>query len=881
MKIKVSYIIPFLVLLLTTGPLLAQVMSSGDYIMERDNFNINGGLNIGGDYNLEGTVGQPVSGLASNASEGINQGYQQSDGAIGPICGNSVCEPGENYINCPADCPSPPPPPPPPPTPLAISGVQVSAITINSASFSWLTNNGAVCQLFWGTDNTYASGTLSNSSYIFSHNASITGLLPNTDYYFKLSCIDQYNSTAVSENNPFTTLAIEEVEVPNVINLRTETGDSTISLFWTNPTADNFSGVIINRATDFFPNIEEGTRIYSGWGIVNGTEHSFVDSGLTNGITYYYSVFSYDELGNFSTGVSINATPTLTVIEEEEEEEEEDEEEEEEEDDDDIDEDGEGDDEDLPFELPPPSEIIITDELYFSDFNFFQNNNLFNSDNNNVVSLNTENSTLIILPSQKVPSQVKKIIINLSANGEVFTYIFSLSDNGDFRSLVAPIIDPGSYFATIVLLDENDRTVKVLNGRLNFSELKEKEPLIPGLLTQVTEPIDSLREGLVEAFEVVAEIIDSPAGRIGLGVTAALSAINLIVAAPWWNLWYLLQFLFTQPFALFLKRKSWGTVYNSLTKMPVDLALVRLYDVNTKKLVASRVTDKDGRYVFLVNEGEYYLEASKNEYKFPSKLLNKIEDDGSYFDLYYGETIKIDEKSAIVANIPLDREDIKITNERAIKEFKRKKFFSFLSLVGPTIAFFYMLVVPNWYSVILMTVHLIIFIYFRRSVEKKSLPKWGKIFDCESKKPLGKAVARIFSSEYGRMLEYYVTDNYGRYGFLVRNNKYYVTGDKDGYQTAKTSIIDLTKEKESEILARDLGLVKDTSDKQGTACEVEVKPPETATEIISKEEDSNIKMINDENKENVTQETSSTEPKTETITENKGDEEVIKENIFG
>jgi hypothetical protein len=108
-----------------------------------------------------------------------------------------------------------------------------------------------------------------------------------------------------------------------------------------------------------------------------------------------------------------------------------------------------------------------------------------------------------------------------------------------------------------------------------------------------------------------------------------------------------------------------------------------------------------------------------------------------------------------------------------------------------------------------VVLHFALLWFFHRLIQNKLGSYWGKIYDQDSKKPVGNAVTRIFSSEYGRMLEFYVTDRKGRYGFLVDNNKYYVTADKPGYQTSKTNIIDLSSAKEQKIIVKDLPLKKD------------------------------------------------------------------------
>ena len=73
-----------------------------------------------------------------------------------PVCNdNGICEPerGENYENCPLDCPAPAPPGAvliPDTTPPLIYNLLISKITLNSAEISWDTNEQALCQLFWG-----------------------------------------------------------------------------------------------------------------------------------------------------------------------------------------------------------------------------------------------------------------------------------------------------------------------------------------------------------------------------------------------------------------------------------------------------------------------------------------------------------------------------------------------------------------------------------------------------------------------------------------------------------------------------------------------------------------------------------------------------------
>ena len=101
--------------------------------------------------------------------------------------------------------------------------------------------------------------------------------------------------------------------------------------------------------------------------------------------------------------------------------------------------------------------------------------------------------------------------------------------------------------------------------------------------------------------------------------------------------------------------------------------------------------------------------------------------------------------------------------------------------------------------------HLILFLLFRRLARRQKVGNWGVVYDAKTRKPLGKSIARIFSPEYDRMLEAYVTDKYGRYGFLAGNNIYYITAEKDGYESYKTENIDLSKG-ETKVVGRDMPL---------------------------------------------------------------------------
>ena len=61
--------------------------------------------------------------------------------------------------------------------------------------------------------------------------------------------------------------------------------------------------------------------------------------------------------------------------------------------------------------------------------------------------------------------------------------------------------------------------------------------------------------------------------------------------------------------------KGWGIVYDSESGEPLAKAVVRLFNKQYDKLVATFVTDRKGRYAFLVGPSTYYHISEKKGYK--------------------------------------------------------------------------------------------------------------------------------------------------------------------------------------------------------------------------------------------------------------------------
>lgn len=342
-----------------------------------------------------------------------------------------------------------------------------------------------------------------------------------------------------------------------------------------------------------------------------------------------------------------------------------------------------------------------------------------------------------------------------------------------------------------------------------IEEIIEEESITEVLSEEIDQIIETILEN--EAVQFVLEnIFDNPKveevnEKIGFPAVAAVTALNLVSIASLAGILPYLFFLFSEPILVLFrkKRKKFGVVYDSMTKKPIDLAILRLYRSEDNKLIQTKVSDKQGRYAFIVNPGKYYIKVFKKEYKFPTIILKEQKEDTLYIDLYHGEDIEATEKTTIIPNIPLDPEKEQKPAKKVLAVYTLRKVQKFLALLGPLATLIVLLIKPSVLWLALLVLHILLFILFRRLAMPSKPKSWGMVADKNSKKPLSRAVIRLYDSKYNKLLETQVTDNQGRYGFLAGKNIYYITAERNGYETEKTEEI-AQKKPEGEAITRNL-----------------------------------------------------------------------------
>ena len=362
----------------------------------------------------------------------------------------------------------------------------------------------------------------------------------------------------------------------------------------------------------------------------------------------------------------------------------------------------------------------------------------------------------------------------------------------------APVIPSVEPSATLPLIEWIARE----EGRLEETPLLDviarataDVPLVREAVQATRSAVKALRTN--ETVQVTNAVVLTPAVT-GAAAVATTSAVGFTGFASY------AMFLVTQPLALLdrRRRKAYGTVYNVGTKLPVDLAIVRLLDATGQKAIATRVTDHLGRYLFLAPPGTYQIEVKKPGFVFPpARTISGIAD-GPYADLHVGGAVATVE-GVVAKNIPLEPASDTRSNAKVLASAARFKLQWAFTAFGPGFAAASYVVTPRWEQVAALAVQLALSLVFTRIANKRKPKGWGVIRTAQGQ-PVARAIVRVVEDAYNKVLEAQVTDTAGRYAFLVGQNRYFVTAEHAAHGAARTETVDFARTKEPSFIAKDI-----------------------------------------------------------------------------
>lgn len=224
---------------------------------------------------------------------------------------------------------------------------QNGTFTVSSISDFTITASPSSRLLEQGSTTTYTVTVGSLSGFNDTVNLYITGIPNNTTGSFSSSSLTPGNSTltitagntATISNATLTITGISGSKIHNynitltildsiapsdISNFSITSGNAQCTLTWTNPSESDFSGLLVLRKNSAFNSDTDspvsGTSYNAGDTIGNAsvvykltTEITKTDTGLTNGSTYYYKIFSFDEVPNYSSGAEKSVTLSETL----------------------------------------------------------------------------------------------------------------------------------------------------------------------------------------------------------------------------------------------------------------------------------------------------------------------------------------------------------------------------------------------------------------------------------------------------------------------------------------------------------------------------------------------------------------------------------------
>lgn len=175
-------------------------------------------------------------------------------------------------------------------TPPDITAISISAITHDSATISWITNEPADTQLDYGTHTGYGSNAF-NTAMVTSHVQHLSNLTASTLYHYRVKSADAAGNQQVSADMTFTTAV--DTDAPVISNVLAS-GITTRAALITWTTDENSDSQVEYGLTVSYGS---STAIDSE----PATSHHFSLSGLTAETVYHYRVKSRDAAGYLAT----------------------------------------------------------------------------------------------------------------------------------------------------------------------------------------------------------------------------------------------------------------------------------------------------------------------------------------------------------------------------------------------------------------------------------------------------------------------------------------------------------------------------------------------------------------------------------------------------
>lgn len=193
----------------------------------------------------------------------------------------------------------------------SISSVKVADVSGEAATITWKTDENSNSNAHFGIETpeeSMAGDSFVNESvenFVTDHSVTITGLVPATEYRFKVSSVDASGNIGLSSESSFKTAAPSSISSIRAVS--TDLSEAVIT--W--ETSKSTTSVVEYGTTNLYGERKESSSLTK--------EHEVRLSGLDLGVTYHFRVKGRDENGVFySSSDNVfqpKSPPTITEVE--------------------------------------------------------------------------------------------------------------------------------------------------------------------------------------------------------------------------------------------------------------------------------------------------------------------------------------------------------------------------------------------------------------------------------------------------------------------------------------------------------------------------------------------------------------------------------------
>lgn len=211
----------------------------------------------------------------------------------------------------------------------------------------------------------------------------------------------------------------------------------------------------------------------------------------------------------------------------------------------------------------------------------------------------------------------------------VYTYVLTCENNSGQKTIAYAKISVIESSKIEGLVDITERELTTLPST---AEGAGEAPIVTAPLSDVLE-----KTGIIQAFSVSSTKSPWQNAETAVVLLAIAGLIGMGLLDLYWS------------------RKNRGLVFNSQNNMPITDAKIELRKTANDQILQTILTDHKGRFKFRLSDlkdGEYYVNVSKVEYSFPSKLF--VSKNGADKNIYLGKTFKLIKKNGLRLKIPVD-----------------------------------------------------------------------------------------------------------------------------------------------------------------------------------------------------------------------------------